>query len=131
MTSNETTKMTTKVSTHMETDDNNNIVKELLWNVIDSIINSVNDNDNRKVTTQFVVGKNYKLDADIYTIVSISKTRKSLRRYKINFTQDIHRRKINFNDFTLVEYIYPYDIQMYRTGIGRDGMERNTLHATN
>jgi hypothetical protein len=127
MTSNETTKMTTKVSTDMKT-NNYNKVKELLWNVIDSIINSVNDN--RQVTKQFVVGKNYKLDGDIYTIVSISKTRKSLR-YKINFTQDIHRRKINCNDFTLVEYIYPYDIQLYRTGIGRDGMERNTLHATN
>ena len=127
MTSNKTTKMTTKVSINIKP-NNYNIVKELLWNVIDSIINSVKDN--RQVTTQFVVGKNYKLDADIYTIVSISKTRKSLR-YKINFTQDIHRRKINVNDFTLVEYIYPYNIQMYRTGIGRDGMERNTLHATN
>ena len=38
-------------------------------------------------------------------------------------------RKIHYNNYELCEYIYPFSIKLFVTGIGQEGMNRNILYS--
>ena len=82
------------------------------------------------INTTFIEGKQYSLHNDVYTILKINKA-KTWLTYSINNDSKEIRKKIHYNNYELCEYIYPFSIKLFVTGIGQEGMNRNILYSKN
>ena len=75
--------------------------------------------------TKFIVGHIYKLDTNIYEIIRISKARTRIT-YLCNGEEG--RRQIRWDYRKNCEYIYPYDIELFKAfGRSKKKMDRHIL----
>lgn len=100
------------------------IVKEIVNELITDVIKTI-----KLKHTKFIVGYTYKLDKDIYEIIRISKARTRIT-YLRNGEEG--RRQIRWDYRKNCEYIYPYDIELFKAlGRSKYKMDRHTLISKN
>ena len=96
--------------------------------VVDKLITDV-IKDIKLKYSRFIVGHTYKLDLDIYEIIRISKARTRIT-YMCNGEEG--RRQIRWDYRKNCEYIYPYDIELFKAlGRSKYKMERHILTSKN